>query len=37
VGIHKRLGCISPALAEKLLIGGVPQEEILRFTEGGAE
>lgn len=37
VGTHKRLGCISPALAEKLLIGGVPQEEILRFTEGGAE
>ena len=36
VGTHKRLGCISPALAEKLLIGGVPQEEILRFTEGGA-
>lgn len=37
VGTHKRLGCISPALAEKLLIGGVPQEEILRFTKGGAE
>lgn len=36
VGTHKRLGCISPALAEKLLIGGVPQEEILRFTEGGS-
>ena len=36
VGTHKRLGCISPALAEKLLIGGVPQEEILRFSEGGA-
>jgi pilus assembly protein CpaF len=36
VGTHRRLGCISPALAEKLLIGGVPQEEILRFTEGGA-
>ena len=36
VGTHKRLGCISPALAEKLLIGGVPQEEILRFTKGGA-
>jgi pilus assembly protein CpaF len=36
VGAHKRLGCISSALAEKLLIGGVPQEEILRFTEGGA-
>jgi hypothetical protein len=37
VGTHKRLGCISPALAEKLLIGGVPQEVILRFTKGGAE
>lgn len=36
VGTHKRLGCISPALAEKLLIGGVTQEEILRFTKGGA-
>ena len=36
VGTHKRLGCISPALAEKLLIGGVPQEEILRFMKGGA-
>ena len=36
VGTHKRLGCISPELAEKLLIGGVPQEELLRFTKGGA-
>jgi pilus assembly protein CpaF len=35
VGSHKRLGCISPALAEKLLIGGVPQTEIRRFSEGG--
>ncbi|MCL6458233.1 MAG: Flp pilus assembly complex ATPase component TadA [Gorillibacterium sp.] len=36
VGNHKRLGNISPALAETLLVGGVPQEEILRFSEGGA-
>lgn len=35
VGSHKRLGCISPALAERLLICGVPQEEIHRFSEGG--
>lgn len=35
VGSHKRLGCISPALAERLLICGVPQEQILRFSEGG--
>jgi len=35
VGSHKRLGCISKALAERLLIGGVPQKEILRFAEGG--
>jgi pilus assembly protein CpaF len=35
VGSHKRLGSISPALAERLLIGGVPQKEIQRFSEGG--
>lgn len=35
VGSHKRLGCISKALAEKLLVGGVPQKEIRRFAEGG--
>lgn len=35
VGSHKRLGCISAALAEKLLVGGVPQKEICRFSEGG--
>jgi pilus assembly protein CpaF len=35
VGSHKRLGCISPDLAERLLIGGVPQMEIRRFSEGG--
>lgn len=34
VGSHQRLGNISPALAEKLLIGGVPQKEIRRFVEG---
>jgi pilus assembly protein CpaF len=34
-GSHQRLGNISPALAEKLLIGGVPQKEIRRFAEGG--
>jgi len=35
VGSHQRLGNISPALAEKLLICGVPKTEILRFSEGG--
>lgn len=35
VGSHKRLGCISPALTERLLIGGVPQTDICRFSEGG--
>jgi pilus assembly protein CpaF len=35
VGNHKRLGSISPALAERLLIGGVSQAEIRRFSEGG--
>ena len=35
VGSHKRLGSISPILAERLLIGGVPQKEIQRFSEGG--
>lgn len=35
VGSHKRMGCIAPALAERLLVGGVPQKEIRRFAEGG--
>lgn len=35
IGSHKRLGSISPVLAERLLIGGVPQTEIRRFSEGG--
>jgi len=35
VGSHKRLGCISSTLAERLLIGGVPKKEIQRFAEGG--
>ncbi|MDF9410074.1 Flp pilus assembly complex ATPase component TadA [Pelotomaculum isophthalicicum JI] len=35
VGSHQRMGNISPALAEKLLLGGVPQREIRRFSEGG--
>ncbi|MBS4026888.1 MAG: CpaF family protein, partial [Clostridia bacterium] len=35
VGSHKRLGSISSNLAERLLIGGVTQKEIRRFTEGG--
>jgi len=34
VGNHQRLGNISPVLAEKLLVGGVPQKEIRRFAEG---
>lgn len=36
VGSHRRMGNISAALAERLLIGGVPEREIRRFTEGGA-
>ena len=36
IGSHRRAGNISPALAERLLIGGVPQMEIRRFSEGGA-
>lgn len=35
VGSHRRRGNISEALAERLLIGGVPQSEIRRFSEGG--
>lgn len=35
VGEHRRVGCISMAMAERLLIGGVPQSEIRRFSEGG--
>jgi pilus assembly protein CpaF len=35
VGSHQRLGSISPALAERLLVGGVLQKEIRRFAEGG--
>ncbi len=35
VGSHRRIGNISPTLAERLLIGGVPQREIRRFSEGG--
>lgn len=35
VGSHRRMGNISAALAERLLIGGVPEKEIRRFTEGG--
>jgi pilus assembly protein CpaF len=35
VGNHRLLGCISPTLAERLLIGGVPQKEISSYTEGG--
>lgn len=37
VGVHKRLGCISSTLAERLLIGGVPKKEIQRFAEGGTQ
>lgn len=36
IGSHRRMGNISPALAERLLIGGVPQSEIRRFSEGDA-
>lgn len=35
VGSHCRKGNISAALAERLLIGGVSEQEIRRFTEGG--
>lgn len=37
VGSHRRMENISPALAERFLVGGVPQKEIRRFSEGGAE
>jgi pilus assembly protein CpaF len=37
VGVHKRLGCISSTLAERLLIGGVPKKEIQHFAEGGTQ
>lgn len=36
IGSHRRIGNISPALAERLLVGGVPHKEIRRFSEGGA-
>ena len=36
IGSHRRMGNISPALAERLLVGGVPQKEIRYFSEGGA-
>lgn len=36
IGSHRRVDNISPALAQRLLIGGVPQKEIRRFSEGGA-
>ncbi|WP_313559042.1 ATPase, T2SS/T4P/T4SS family [Ruminiclostridium cellobioparum] len=36
IGSHRRMGNISPALAERLLVGGVPQKEIRCFSEGGA-
>lgn len=36
IGSHRRMGNISPALAERLLVGGVPEREIRRFSEGGA-
>jgi pilus assembly protein CpaF len=36
VGSHRRMGNISPALAERLLICGVPQKIIRRFSQGGA-
>lgn len=36
VGAHRRVGNLSQALSERLLIGGVPKEEIRRFSEGGA-
>ncbi len=35
IGEHRRAGNISPALAERLLIGGVPEGEIHRFAKGG--
>jgi len=36
IGSHRRMGNISPALAERLLIGGVPEKVIRRFSQGGA-
>lgn len=36
IGSHRRMGNISQALAERLLVGGVPQKEIRCFSEGGA-
>lgn len=35
VGEHRCMGRISPMLAERLLVGGVTQREIRRFSEGG--
>lgn len=35
IGNHRRMGNISSSLAERLLIGGVPEKEIRRFSEGG--
>ncbi len=35
VGNHKRLGCISSTLAERLLVGGVELKEIRRFAGNG--
>lgn len=35
IGSHRRMGNISSTLAERLLIGGVPQREIRRFSKGG--
>lgn len=36
VGTHRRVGNLSQEISERLLIGGVPKEEIRRFSEGGA-
>ncbi|SHH68158.1 ATPase, T2SS/T4P/T4SS family [Desulfosporosinus lacus] len=36
IGSHRRMGNISPALAERLLIDGVPERQIRRFAEGDA-
>lgn len=36
IGSHRRMGNISSSLVERLLVGGVPQKEIRRFSEGGA-
>lgn len=35
VGSHRRLGCISSVLAERLLVGGVELKEIRRFAGSG--